>query len=98
MATDYDQRFNTDDVSSEALEELRAQQLKEQDSAADADEVETVESFELPGADMSGEELSIRAIPKQTDEFTCSGCFLVQHRSRLASEKTGAALCIDCAA
>ena len=24
-------------------------------------------------------------IPKQADEFTCASCFLVQHRSRIAS-------------
>ena len=46
----------------------------------------------------SGEELSVRVIPKQADEFTCSSCFLVQHRSRLASEKGGVMICTDCAA
>ncbi len=30
-------------------------------------------------ADLSGEELSVRVVPKQTDEFTCSACFLVHH-------------------
>jgi hypothetical protein len=47
---------------------------------------------------LSGEELSVRVIPKQADEFTCSSCFLVQHRSRLASEKGGVMICTDCAA
>jgi hypothetical protein len=47
---------------------------------------------------LSGEELSVRVIPKQADEFTCSCCFLVQHRSRLASEKNGVMICTDCAA
>jgi hypothetical protein len=60
--------------------------------------VESAESFELPGADLSGEELSVRVIPKQADEFTCSSCFLVHHRSRLASEKNGVMICTDCAA
>jgi hypothetical protein len=34
----------------------------------------------------------------ETDDFTCSSCFLVQHRSRLASEKGGVMICTDCAA
>jgi len=51
----------------------------------------------LPGAALSGEELSVRVIPKQADEFTCASCFLVHHRSRLASEKKGVMICTDCA-
>ena len=39
------------------------------------------------------------AIPdaQQDDEFTCSSCFLVHHRSRLAREKNGQYICRDCA-
>jgi len=64
----------------------------------ESDDVSEDSNFELPGADLSGEELSVRVIPKQADEFTCSSCFLVQHRSRLASEKNGVMICTDCAA
>jgi len=53
--------------------------------------------FELPGADLSGEELSVVVIPQRSDEFTCSSCFLVHHRSRLAREKNGQLICRDCA-
>ncbi|HWG93173.1 MAG TPA: DUF4193 family protein, partial [Mycobacteriales bacterium] len=31
------------------------------------------------------------------DEFTCSSCFLVHHRSQLASEKDGRLICTECA-
>ncbi|NHU49367.1 MAG: DUF4193 family protein [Comamonadaceae bacterium] len=34
---------------------------------------------------MSGEELTVRVIPKQADEFTCTSYFLVHHRICLAS-------------
>jgi hypothetical protein len=61
----------------------------------DEDETELAESYELPGADLSHETLSIEVTPEQTDEFTCTGCFLVQHRSRRASPT--ADLCVDCA-
>ncbi len=63
----------------------------------DVDDPEPLESFELPGADLSSEVLSVLVVPKQADEFTCSSCFLVQHRSRLASQKNGRMICADCA-
>ncbi len=53
--------------------------------------------FELPGADLSGEELSVKVIPQRSDEFTCSSCFLVQHRSRIRRTGDGLVVCADCA-
>ena len=64
----------------------------------DVDESETAESFELPGADLSGEELTVKVLPKQADEFTCASCFLVHHRSRLAESNGSQYICRDCAA
>ena len=60
----------------------------------DEDETEAAESFELPGADLSHEELAVEVKPKQDDEFTCMSCFLVHHRSQLADEKK--IYCVDC--
>ena len=76
------------------LEELDLRLLVQ----VDEDETEAAEGFELPGADLSGEELTVRVLPKQEDEFTCSRCFLVQHRSRLAATKGDQLYCRDCAA
>ncbi|MDJ0391728.1 DUF4193 domain-containing protein [Rhodococcus sp. G-MC3] len=100
MATDYDapRRTESDDVSEDSLEELKARRNEAQSAVVDVDEADTAESFELPGADLSGEELSVRVVPKQADEFTCSSCFLVHHRSRLASDASGVLICRDCAA
>lgn len=53
--------------------------------------------FELPGADLSSEELSVTVIPQRADEFTCSSCFLVQHRSRMRQSGSGLPVCADCA-
>ena len=61
----------------------------------DVDEAEQAEGFELPGADLSGEELSVRVLPRQADEFTCSRCFLVRHRSQVAKEVNGQAICLS---
>jgi hypothetical protein len=99
VATDYDapRRTETDETAEDSLEELTARRNEAQSAVVDVDETESAESFELPGADLSGEELSVRVIPKQADEFTCASCFLVHHRSRLASEKKGVMICTDCA-
>jgi hypothetical protein len=101
MATDYDapRRGDVDEMSEDSLEELKARRAEAQSGTIDIDETELNESLELPGADLSnlsGEELTVRVLPKQADEFTCSRCFLVHHRSRLAREKNGQYICRDC--
>lgn len=99
MATDYDapRRNENDEASEDSLEELKARRNEAQSSVVDVDEGDTAESFELPGADLSGEELTVKVIPKQADEFTCTSCFLVQHRSRLANPSGSQLICVDCA-
>lgn len=49
----------------------------------------------LTPADLSHQVLSREVTPRQTDEFTCTACFLVQHESRRSSP--AADLCGDCA-
>jgi hypothetical protein len=99
MATDYDApRKTDDDLSEDSIEELKARRVDKSASSVDVDETEQAEGFELPGADLSGEELSVRVIPKQADEFTCSQCYLVHHRSQLASDAGGRLVCRECAA
>ncbi|MBR7743442.1 DUF4193 domain-containing protein [Phycicoccus sp. BSK3Z-2] len=99
MATDYDAPRKTDDESSEdSIEELKTRRVDSRASSVDVDETEQAEGFELPGADLSGEELSVRVLPRQQDEFTCSRCFLVHHVSQLASDKGGVYVCTECAA
>src|SRR4051794_30837019 len=99
MATDYDQprRSEADDLGEDSLEELKARRAEAQASSVDVDEADLAEALELPGADLSGEELTVRVLPKQSDEFTCSSCFLVHHRSQLASDKGGRLICRECA-
>jgi uncharacterized protein DUF4193 len=98
MATDYDapRKTDDDDLNEDSLEELKSRRVDKTSSSVDVDETEQAEGFELPGADLSGEELSVRVIPKQADEFTCSRCFLVHHRSQLAREINGQPVCKEC--
>ena len=99
MATDYDApRKTDDDLSEDSIEELKARRGDTASSSVDVDETEQAEGFELPGADLSNVELSVHVLPKQQDEFTCSRCFLVHHRSQLAKEVGGAPVCTECAA
>ena len=99
MATDYDTPRKTDDeLNEDSLEELKARRADASSGVVDVDETELAENLELPGADLSGEELSVRVVPRQADEFTCSRCFLVHHRSQLAKEVNGQPVCRECAA
>ncbi|CAG7627190.1 DUF4193 domain-containing protein [Rhodococcus opacus] len=96
MATDYDapRVTESDESTDTSLEQLTASRKDTQSPAVDVEDTDTAESFELPGADLSGEELAVRVIPRQTDEFTCTTCFLVHHRSRLVDSEQR--ICRDC--
>jgi len=99
MATDYDQpRTDDSDLGEDSLEELKARRADRQGGVFEGDEADLAESFELPGADLSNEELSLRVLPRQADEFTCSRCFLVHHRSQLAAGAGAKMVCRECAA
>lgn len=96
--TDYDARrvSENDTQDKSPLREL-ATDLRGPGAAVADEDPNDVHFFELPGADLSGEELSVSVIPQRADEFTCSSCFLVQHRSRLRLSSSGLPVCADCA-
>lgn len=97
MATDYDAPRKTDDeLSEDSIEELKSRRSEKSSPVVDEDETEAAEGFELPGADLSNEELSVRVLPRQADEFTCASCFLVHHRSQLARTEGNLAYCTEC--
>jgi hypothetical protein len=47
-----------------------------------------------PAAD---EETATEVLPIQVNEFICSCCFLIHHRSQLAGGRRGQRICRDCA-
>lgn len=97
MATDYDApRKSDDEVEADSIQELQARRADKTSGVVDEDETEAAEGFELPGADLSGEELSVRVLPRQADEFTCTSCFLVHHRSQLAKAAGAEMICTEC--
>ena len=97
MATDYDApRKSEEDLNEDSIEELKTRRADKPTAVVEEDEADLAEGYELPGADLSGEELLVRVMPAQADEFTCSSCFLVRHRSQIAREKGGLLYCRDC--
>lgn len=95
MTVDYDTRRVPADSEDAALDKLPGPSATVL-GTRDVDEIDA-DSYEMPDADLSGEELMMQVIPKRADEFTCSSCFLVHHRSRLAARQNGSSICTDCA-
>ena len=96
MAQDYDSPRNKeeDDESLQAL----GKSTRNNSGDIDDDENALAEDYELPGADLSNEDSSVTVIPMQGDEFICSRCFLVKHRSQLAfTTRNGQPVCKECA-
>jgi uncharacterized protein DUF4193 len=97
MATDYDAPRVAEPDADESLEDLKSRRSNDAATAViDVDDGDALDSFDLPDVDLSGEELTVRVVPKQADEFVCSSCFLVQHHARLALRKDGQQICTDC--
>jgi len=100
MAADYDEVkpdvAESRNASIEALKEAHSPDARS--VVLELDETDTVDGVELPGADLSNEELIIQVIPQAQDEFTCYSCFLVRHNSQIARTKDGHHYCIDCEA
>lgn len=97
MATDYDApRHSQDDDPADPVTDLAGRGTGK-NPRAEVEETDTAEGIELPGA-VIDEELSVRVLPQQGDEFTCSRCFLVHHRSQLASDTGEKLVCTECAA
>ncbi|MCB5275528.1 hypothetical protein BJG92_03079 [Arthrobacter sp. SO5] len=98
MAADYDEvKPDVAESRNASLEALKASNSPDARSVVlELDETDTVDGVELPGADLSGEELIVQVIPQAEDEFTCYSCFLVRHRSQIALRKGAHAFCTDC--
>jgi hypothetical protein len=97
MSVDYDApRVTSEEEPNSGFEELKTEKSGRREAIADVDETDLADNFELPGADLSNEELLIQVVPVQADEFTCMACFLVHHRSQLAREKDGRKYCKEC--
>lgn len=98
MATDYDEvRSDVKESQERSLEALQSANAPDAKSVIrDLDEADALDDAMTPGGEFVAEELIVQVIPQAEDEFTCYSCFLVRHRSQLASEKNGHSYCLEC--
>jgi len=97
MATDYDvPRKAGEELGEDSFEQLKPRRPDKPVAVVDEDESDLAAGYDLPGADLSGEEVTVQVVPAQADEFTCFSCFLVRHRSQIAREKDGRFYCREC--
>lgn len=89
-------RSADEELAQRELRALKAQHASAGSPTLVAREIEDAEDLELPGTDMSDESVALDVLPRQLDEFTCSKCFLVHHRSQLDHEGTHGPVCSDC--
>jgi hypothetical protein len=95
MATDYDApRGGGVDLVEDSLDVVKGRREDAQSAVVDVDD--TADVFEPPGADMLDEELSVAVVPIRADEFRCSKCFLIHHRSQLAAQRGDDLVCREC--
>lgn len=97
MATDYDAPRKSED-DSESIEALKERVPDKMSGTVGDEDADNPGGFELPGADLSDVELDVVVLPPQADEFTCTSCFLVKHRSQVSEEGPYGFICRDCAA
>jgi Domain of unknown function (DUF4193) len=92
ITTDYDAPRTTV-TTDDSLEDLKARRNAPEMAAIDADENDLAADYLLPGTDLLDEELTVTVVPMKADEFRCTRCYLVWHRSQQA---TGREHCRDC--
>lgn len=95
MATDFDTRRAVAEPGTESIEGMQAR-------PADADTIDALDEdvpmvLDATIVDLPDEELLAPVVPQGNDEFCCSRCFLVHHRSQLVSGGPGREICRDCA-
>ncbi|HEX6683269.1 MAG TPA: DUF4193 family protein [Candidatus Limnocylindrales bacterium] len=91
--TDYDAPRTTI-TAGDSMEKLQARRGAAEMAAVDADENDLAAAPEFTGSDLDEEEFTVAVVPMMADEFRCTRCFLVWHRSQRAT--AAPALCRDC--
>lgn len=99
MATDYDDlRPEVKEAQEQSLEALQTASTPGAMSAVLEVEESEDTAAGAPAGEIIAEELVVQVVPQGADEFTCSSCFLVHHRSQIAREQDGRFYCTECEA
>lgn len=98
MAADYDElRTEVKETQENSLEALKSASAPDARSVVrELDVPDDAEVVGIPGGEIVAEELTVVVVPEAKDEFTCSSCFLVRHRSQIAKERDGHLYCSEC--
>jgi hypothetical protein len=96
MKVDYDTRRATE-LDADAVDDLAELGLRSRPDGCDIDHDDLADDIGIIEPDFSREALSMSVTPQRADEFTCTMCFLVHHRSQLVIRRGGAHVCADCA-
>ncbi len=80
----------TDGDDVESIQDLLVKQ-----EAREGEEEAEESVLSLTQDDLRDESLAVKVVPPQSNEFTCSNCYLVKHRSQLKDKAR--MLCRDCA-
>src|SRR6478609_5878618 len=98
VATDYDElRSDVKETQENSLEALQSANAPDARSVVqELDEADGLDGAGVPGGEFIAEELIVQVIPQADDEFTCSSCFLVRHRSQIARQSGTDIYCTDC--
>ena len=98
VATDYDElRSDVKEFQDRPLAALQSAKAPDALSVVrELDETDGLDENHGPGGEFITEELTVEIVPQADDEFTCSSCFLVHHRSQIARQEDGASYCTDC--
>ena len=95
LTTDYDApRGRIAELSEDGNDVMPA--LRRDANSTDIDAEDPIDAYDLPGRDLLDEEVTAAVMPMLGDEFRCGRCFLLHHRSRLASGAAAAMVCTDC--
>ena len=83
VAADYDEvRPDVKESQENSLEALQSANAPDARAVVlELDEADALDGAGVPGGEFIAEELIVQVIPQAEDEFTCSSCFLVRHRS-----------------
>jgi hypothetical protein len=92
MATDYDAPRKADD-DTESIEAIK-ERVPAKSAASDTEDTDSGDSFSIP--DVVSEDLEVVVLPPQEDEFTCSSCFIVKHRSLVSRKTKHGPVCTEC--
>ncbi len=97
--TDYaaPRRSTIEDAETESLARSRRHARMRSPQDVDLDESDAGEAHRTDPCGPFRGKLTMVVHPKQADEFTCTSCFLEQHRSRLASRPGEPPVCAHCA-